>query len=84
MTDMNITLIIITFFMSMLMVYLLIRYAGKLGLVDIPNERSVHKTPTPRGAGIGFISAVLLVTLLFNFSHMMEYYYIYLSIKDSS
>ena len=73
-------LIIVSFVASLLFIYLLIAYAEKLGLVDIPNERSVHKRPVPRGAGIGFVSAVLLSSFLFNFSHFIEYYYIYLSI----
>ena len=77
---MNITLMIVTFFISMLMVYLLIGYAQKLGLVDLPNERSVHKKPTPRGGGIGFIAAVFVSTLFLDFSFMIEHYYIYLSI----
>ncbi|MCJ7764847.1 MAG: undecaprenyl/decaprenyl-phosphate alpha-N-acetylglucosaminyl 1-phosphate transferase [Thiovulaceae bacterium] len=56
------------------------RNAEKFGLMDIPNERSTHKEPIPRAAGVGFISAVLIISLLFNFTHFVEYYYIYLSI----
>ncbi|MEM9218619.1 MAG: glycosyltransferase family 4 protein [Cyanobacteria bacterium P01_F01_bin.150] len=29
-------------------------------LLDIPNERSSHKQPTPRGGGLGFIIAIIL------------------------
>ena len=77
---MNILLIIFTFFLTLLSVYLLIKYALWLGLVDVPNERSVHKVLTPRGAGIGFAGSVLAALLLFGFGHLSEYYYIYLSI----
>jgi len=31
----------------------LIRMLPRMGLVDIPNHRSSHSTPTPRGGGIG-------------------------------
>ena len=35
------------------------RYALRSELLDVPNERSLHRTPTPRGGGV----AVALVTL---------------------
>lgn len=36
------------------------RFAGKVGLLDCPNERSSHCTPTPRGGGIGIFATFLL------------------------
>ena len=39
-------------------------YALHQNLIDIPNERSSHTQPTPRGGGLGFIIA-FLVALLF-------------------
>lgn len=77
---MNLTIYAATFLFTLLFIYLLMRYAEKLNLLDMPNERSFHKVPTPRGAGIGFVSAVFIVLLLFDFPHFIEYYYIYLSI----
>jgi Fuc2NAc and GlcNAc transferase len=35
------------------------RYAYRLGLVDIPNDRSSHTLPTPRGGGVGILLAFL-------------------------
>jgi Fuc2NAc and GlcNAc transferase len=35
------------------------RYALRAALLDVPNERSLHRSPTPRGGGV----AVALVTL---------------------
>jgi Fuc2NAc and GlcNAc transferase len=35
------------------------RYALRSSLLDVPNERSLHRTPTPRGGGV----AIVLVTL---------------------
>lgn len=77
---MNYLLIASSFVLSFTLVFLLIRFAEKLGFVDIPNERSVHKKPIPRGAGVGFVSAVMISTLLFDSAFFAEYYYIYLSI----
>jgi len=73
-------LLLSTFILSIIFVYLLIRYSAVLGLQDIPNERSAHKNIVPRSAGIGFVSAVLISLLLFKFEHISEYYYVYISI----
>ena len=46
--------------------WLVARNASKLGLLDIPNERSSHQSSTPRGGGIGIVAGVaagLLVLL---------------------
>jgi len=36
------------------------RFGGKVGLIDIPNERSSHEKPTPRGGGIGIWLSFML------------------------
>ncbi|WP_415407828.1 glycosyltransferase family 4 protein [Sulfurovum sp. CS9] len=77
---MNTLLLIGIFITSFLSIYLLIHYSKKLGLVDVPNERSMHKKVTPRGAGIAFVLSVFLLVILFNFGHFKTYYYIYLAI----
>jgi len=45
---------------------LLIRIAPRVGLVDIPNDRSIHSKVTPRGAGIGIFFAFLLALMYGN------------------
>jgi UDP-GlcNAc:undecaprenyl-phosphate GlcNAc-1-phosphate transferase len=80
MRGMNLLLLTFTFFLTLLSIHLLIRNALRLGLVDVPNARSIHKTLTPRGAGIGFVGSVLTALLLFDFGHLSEYYYVYLSV----
>ena len=52
--------LLMTTILSYISVKLIIKYAQKLHLVDIPNERSHHCNITPRGAGIGFISSMIL------------------------
>lgn len=44
----------ILFVITYVLIKLFINKAERLGLVDIPNERSSHKKPIPRGAGIIF------------------------------
>lgn len=77
---MNSLLLISIFSISLVSIYLLIHFYQKFGLVDLPNERSMHKKVTPRGAGIAFVLSVLLVLLLFDFEHFKTYYYVYLAI----
>ena len=36
-------------------------YAVKRSLIDIPNARSSHHTPTPRGGGLGLVAVFLLM-----------------------
>jgi Fuc2NAc and GlcNAc transferase len=38
--------------------WLVARNATRLGLLDVPNERSSHVSPTPRGGGIGIVAGV--------------------------
>jgi len=77
---MNVVLLLIIFVLSLSSVFLLKKYADKIGLVDVPNERSMHTALIPRGAGLAFISSVFVALLLFDFSYLMQYYYVYLAI----
>ena len=40
---------------SLLMTGVLRRYALTRSLLDIPNERSSHSVPTPRGGGVAIV-----------------------------
>lgn len=48
----------ITLLVAWSSVKLMVRYAVKQGLVDIPNARSSHDVPTPRGGGLGLLLAI--------------------------
>ena len=61
------------FLLSFLLVRLVRHYAPKLGLIDIPNDRSTHVSSTPRGAGIGFFLAVAAILPIFHFALMLQY-----------
>ncbi len=77
---MNVLLLIFVFLLSLLLIFLLIKYADKLGFVDVPNERSAHSKVMPRSAGLGFVSAVLITPLVIDITFFLEYYYVFLSI----
>jgi Fuc2NAc and GlcNAc transferase len=42
--------------------------AYKWGFVDIPNPRSSHSRPTPKGGGIGILAAFILASLILKLS----------------
>ncbi len=62
-----------SFILSFIFIKLIIKYATKLKLVDVPNSRSTHKHTTPRGAGIGIFLSILLVILFTHFSLFLEH-----------
>ncbi len=62
-----------SFVLSFIFIKLIIKYATKLNLVDVPNSRSTHKHTTPRGAGIGIFLSITTVILFTHFSLFMEY-----------
>jgi len=55
---------IITFVLTVLFTQLIQKYASSIGMLDIPNSRSSHTNPTPRGAGIAMFLAYSLVLVL--------------------
>jgi Fuc2NAc and GlcNAc transferase len=57
---------------STLITSLVRRYAIKTHLLDHPNHRSSHTRPTPRGGGIGIVSASLLAALALYLSDAIE------------
>ena len=44
---------------SALLTAIILRRSSQVGRIDIPNERSSHSTPTPRGGGLSFVIASL-------------------------
>ena len=44
--------------------WLVAHFGRELGLLDRPNVRSSHHTPTPKGGGIGILVAFLVTSLL--------------------
>jgi len=69
-----------TMLFSYIFVKLVVTYAHKLGLYDIPNERSHHCSVTPSGGGIGFVVALFLALFSFEPSLVYQYWYIFTSI----
>src|SRR5262245_35504209 len=41
-----------SFFVALIATYVVCQNASRFGLIDLPSERKVHTSPTPRGGGI--------------------------------
>jgi UDP-N-acetylmuramyl pentapeptide phosphotransferase/UDP-N-acetylglucosamine-1-phosphate transferase len=53
-------------FLSFGLTYLITRYAVKKNMMVIPNDRSLHNTPTPKGGGIAIVfSWYIGITILY-------------------
>jgi UDP-N-acetylmuramyl pentapeptide phosphotransferase/UDP-N-acetylglucosamine-1-phosphate transferase len=46
--------------------WIISRWGDRWGLIDIPNERSSHSKPTPKGGGIGILAAFLICSIAFS------------------
>jgi UDP-N-acetylmuramyl pentapeptide phosphotransferase/UDP-N-acetylglucosamine-1-phosphate transferase len=56
---------IMSFIISLVTIKITIQFLKKTKTIDIPNERSSHIIPTPKGAGLGIIATLLIVYYTF-------------------
>ncbi len=52
------------FAISLALTAVMLFHARRRGLVDVPNHRSSHSRPTPRGGGIGLVAGVMALSAL--------------------
>lgn len=60
-----------TVLFSLFITWSMRRYALRHNILDIPNHRSSHLIPTPRGGGISFVMSTLLAMPILNYLHYM-------------
>ena len=60
--------------------FLLINYAEKYYLIDVPNNRSSHNNKTPKGFGIIIFLACLISLLIFESSLLLENSFFFISV----
>ncbi len=58
-------IVLVTFIASVIFVYISKIIANYIGAIDVPNERSAHKVPTPLLGGLGIFLSFLLGYMLF-------------------
>lgn len=54
----------VSFLLGLIGAWFVSRFAYRFGLLDIPNDRSSHDLPTPRGGGVGILAAFVVSSLL--------------------
>ncbi|MGD0343157.1 MAG: hypothetical protein ABSA76_15760, partial [Bacteroidales bacterium] len=58
--------------MSFCVTSLIIKYADKNKMIAIPNERSLHDIPTPKGGGIAIVLSWYIGITILNFGGIIE------------
>lgn len=77
---MNFVALITNFIISYILIIILVKYSSKLGLQDLPNERSSHKEITPRGAGIGFGVSFFISFIFFKSNIVLNHWLLFLAL----
>jgi Fuc2NAc and GlcNAc transferase len=71
--DLSIGFVIVAaFFVSVVVTGLMRRYALRHNFLDVPNLRSSHASPTPRGGGVAIVMAFLSAVLALAFLRRIE------------
>ena len=63
----NILVVIISLLLGGLGAWIIQNYGDRLGIIDVPNERSSHSEIVPKGGGIGILAAFVFCALLLGF-----------------
>jgi len=64
---------LLVFILTVILIWFIRANAKGWGLIDIPNERSIHDTFIPRGAGIAFYISVICIVPFFYFDLILSY-----------
>jgi Fuc2NAc and GlcNAc transferase len=72
MTSSLVLVTVITFAIALIATGLMRRYALQRNLLDIPNLRSSHASPTPRGGGVAIVLAFFVAVLLLAILGLMD------------
>lgn len=64
--------VFVAFVASLLVTLSMCKVATKIGLLDVPNQRSSHQLPTPRGGGIGIVVTTNIAVLMLSVLDVME------------
>lgn len=67
-----ISLLLLVFCLSFVLTYFVRLFALKKNIIDTPNERSSHSTPTPRGGGLAIVLVFYIGLSLFYWLSSLE------------
>lgn len=63
---------LIAFLVAVIATGLMRRYALHRNLLDVPNQRSSHASPTPRGGGVAIVAAFFVAALLLTYLGFLD------------
>jgi Fuc2NAc and GlcNAc transferase len=72
MTSSIILVALTAFSVALIATGLMRRYALQRNLIDVPNARSSHASPTPRGGGVAIVFAFFVAALLLTFLGLLD------------
>ena len=58
---------------STVLVWIYLRVSPTIGAIDVPNDRSSHSTPIPRGGGIAIVLASLIAYALLSYAGILNF-----------
>ena len=62
----NILIILLSFLFAILGAWVIKKIGNKIGMTDVPNERSSHTKDVPKGGGIGILISFVLSSIVLN------------------
>jgi Fuc2NAc and GlcNAc transferase len=68
----TILVVVAAFLASTAITAFLARFARRANLLDIPNSRSSHSTPTPRGGGLAIVVVSMLAVILLGATSVLD------------
>lgn len=63
----------LVFLLAFLLTYLLKCYALRHSIIDVPNARSSHSVPTPRGGGVAIVLSFLIAITLLSVTNVLAW-----------
>lgn len=78
---MYLILLFFIFATALFLHFVMVRYSHALGLIDTPNERSIHTTAIPRSGGIAIFFSIAFVHMFLNLEYIVSNFYIFFSIS---
>ena len=68
--------VLASFLSTFALTYMFMKYALYKGVIDVPNHRSSHSQPTPRGAGVAIVIVFIFFISILSFRHNISNEYV--------
>jgi UDP-GlcNAc:undecaprenyl-phosphate GlcNAc-1-phosphate transferase len=71
-SELNLVDGILIILLTMFFISIIIKFSSTIGMLDIPNDRSSHVAPTPRGAGVAMFFSYFIILAIFNGQFILD------------